>query len=87
MLKNGPEFIGTRGQILIASKTLSTNLDRLIRRPEVEQITGKSRSGIYEGIADGTFPRPVRIGARAVAWRESDIQNWIDQREEGSKHA
>ena len=52
-------------------------IDRLLRRPAVEAITGLSRSGIYELMARGDFPRPMRIGPRAVAWRESDIQEWI----------
>lgn len=60
--------------------------DRLLRRPEVQQLTGKSCSGIYKDMENSLFPRPVRIGARAVAWRESDIQKWIDQCEEGCTH-
>ncbi|WP_416383206.1 helix-turn-helix transcriptional regulator [Marinobacter sp. F4218] len=57
----------------------------MLRRPEVESITGRSRSAIYEGIANGTFPRPVRIGARAVAWPESVIRQWIADRMEGGQ--
>ncbi|WP_077529390.1 helix-turn-helix transcriptional regulator [Vreelandella utahensis] len=58
--------------------------ERLLRRPEVEQRTGKSRSGIYLDMRRGCFPLPVRIGMRAVAWRESDVQAWIDERGEGN---
>lgn len=50
--------------------------DKLLRRPEVEAETGLSRSSIYAGMQAGTFPTPVRIGVRAVAWRESDIAAW-----------
>jgi prophage regulatory protein len=60
-------------------------LDRMLRRKEVEQITARSRSAIYEGMAAGTFPKPVKIGARAVAWPESVIRNWIAERMEGGK--
>lgn len=60
-------------------------IDRLLRRKEVEQITGRSRSSIYDGIVAGTFPKPVKIGARAVAWPESVIRNWIAERMEGGK--
>lgn len=60
-------------------------LDRMLRRPEVEQITARSRSAIYEGMANGTFPKPVKIGARAVAWPESVIRNWIAERMDGAK--
>jgi prophage regulatory protein len=55
-------------------------LEKYYRRPEVEQITGLSRSTIYDQIDRGEFPRPVRIGKRAVAWREADIAEWQAQR-------
>ena len=61
------------------------NIDRMLRRKEVEQITGRSRSAIYEGMAAGTFPKPVKIGARAVAWPESLIRAWIAERMEGGQ--
>lgn len=61
------------------------HIDRMLRRKEVEQITGRSRSAIYEAMAAGTFPKPVKIGARAVAWPESVIRNWIAERMEGGK--
>ena len=54
--------------------------DRFLRRPEVENLTGLSRSTIYLMISNGEFPKPVRIGRRAVAWRESAIQSWIESR-------
>lgn len=52
--------------------------DRFLRRPEVEILTGLSRSTIYLMISNGEFPKPVRIGRRAVAWRESAVRAWID---------
>lgn len=63
--------------------TTRQHIDRMLRRKEVEAITGRSRSAIYEGMAAGTFPKPVKIGARAVAWPESVIRNWIAERMEG----
>ena len=54
--------------------------DRFLRRPEVESLTGLSRSTIYLMISNREFPKPVRIGRRAVAWRESAIQSWIESR-------
>ena len=54
--------------------------DRLLRRQEVEELTGLSRSSIYRRMADGEFPRPVRVGALAVRWKESDITAWIQSR-------
>lgn len=56
-------------------------LEKHYRRTEVESITGLSRSTIYDMMARGDFPRPVRIGAKAVAWPESKISKWLSQRE------
>ena len=53
---------------------------RLLRRREVEARTGLTRSALYAAMAEGTFPRPVRIGRRAVAWPEEAITQWIAQR-------
>jgi len=53
--------------------------DRLLRRPEVEARTGLSRSTIYLWLKQGKFPKPVKIGARVVAWRDRDIADWMDQ--------
>lgn len=53
----------------------------LLRRHEVERRTGLSRSTLYEWMSRGEFPRPVRLGARRVAWRATDIATWIEARE------
>jgi prophage regulatory protein len=57
-----------------------------LRLPQVIQRTGMSRSAIYKMVSDGTFPRPVRLGARAVAWVESEIQSWSEARIVASGH-
>jgi prophage regulatory protein len=54
---------------------------RLIRRPEVEARTALSRSTLYEWIKRGDFPRPLKLGARIVAWRESDVNEWLESRQ------
>ncbi|MCY3887044.1 MAG: AlpA family transcriptional regulator [Chloroflexi bacterium] len=54
--------------------------NRLLRRPEVEARTGLARSTLYRMMDEGMFPRPVRIGRRAVAWSEEAIERWIAQR-------
>jgi len=48
--------------------------ERLIRLPEVEATTGLNRNAIYTMPG---FPKPVKIGARATAWVQSEIQLWI----------
>ncbi|NNU80409.1 AlpA family phage regulatory protein [Halovulum dunhuangense] len=54
--------------------------DRILRRPEVELLTGLSRSTLYAMIAEGSFPEPLRLGRRAVGWRESVVEEWIGGR-------
>ena len=55
-------------------------IDRLIRLEEVLSYTGLSRSELYRKIQVGEFPRPVRVGKRAVRWRESEVEEWIEER-------
>jgi prophage regulatory protein len=52
----------------------------LLRMPVVQKKTSLSRSSIYELMAAGTFPKPVKIGPRAVAWVEVEIDAWMQDR-------
>lgn len=56
------------------------NAKRIIRRPEVEAITGLSRSTIYSEMKAGRFPLPLRLTARAVGWFEADLEDWMATR-------
>jgi prophage regulatory protein len=58
---------------------------RFLRLPQVKQRTGYSRSSIYAKIALNEFPAPVNLGARAVAWIESEINEWISDRVKASR--
>lgn len=53
---------------------------KLLRIRQVQEATGRSRSSIYIGIRDGTFPLPVRVGARAIAWHAHEVAAWIESR-------
>ena len=57
------------------------NPDRLLRRPEVERLIGLKRSKLYQMVRAGTFPAPVRLSPRAVAWKEREVLAWISSRE------
>jgi prophage regulatory protein len=57
----------------------------LARLPTVLQVTGLGRSTIYRLVAHGSFPRPVRVGLRAVAWRWSDLDQWSQTRPTDSR--
>ncbi|MFZ9115024.1 MAG: helix-turn-helix transcriptional regulator [bacterium] len=50
---------------------------RLMRLPQVKSMTGLSKSTIYSLMAEGSFPKQIKIGPRLVAWTDSDIQQWI----------
>ena len=52
----------------------------ILRRKQVEQRTGLSRSTIYLHIQEGTFPRPINLGARSVGWLENEIEAWLTER-------
>ena len=58
---------------------------RFLRMPEVQNRTGLSRSTIYVWRIEGRFPRPVSLGARAVGWIESELNEWIRERIEESR--
>ena len=56
----------------------------LLRLSAVLKITGLARSTIYRMIAEHRFPAPVKIGKRAVAWREEDVLQWSEARPSAS---
>ena len=54
---------------------------RIVRRQEVERQTGLSRSSIYAYMKDDKFPKQLKLGRRAVGWRQSEIDAWLESRE------
>jgi prophage regulatory protein len=52
----------------------------IMKLPELVQRTKISRSAVYAMIARDEFPRPVRLGRRAVGWRVADVEAWIADR-------
>jgi prophage regulatory protein len=52
----------------------------MFRRRELPAFTGLKRTAINEAMARGEFPKPVRVGASAVAWLESDLVAWQQER-------
>ena len=61
--------------------------DTILRLPAVKARTGLGRSSIYSYIERGDFPKPVRLGERAVGWVESQIDGWVEGRIQASKAA
>ena len=51
-------------------------IKQMYRLPEVMKMTGLSRSSIYLRISTDEFPKPVKIGRRAIGWPEESIIAW-----------
>jgi prophage regulatory protein len=63
------------------AKPLSSPLpacDRMVRMKELKVITGLATSSIYKMISEGRFPKPAKLGERAVAWRHSELIAWLE---------
>lgn len=60
-------------------------VNTILRLPQVKNITGLARSTIYLRISEGTFPKPINLGVRAVGWIESDIDLWVQSRIDDSR--
>lgn len=57
--------------------------ERILRRPDVETLVGLSRSTLYAMIAAGSFPKPIKLGKRAVGLRAADLDAWLEARVTG----
>ncbi|WP_438288479.1 helix-turn-helix transcriptional regulator [Edwardsiella tarda] len=52
----------------------------LIRLPEVQRRTGYSKAWIYRLLKENRFPQSIKIGSRSIAFVESEVDDWINQR-------
>ena len=52
--------------------------DRILRQPSLREKVGRADATIWKDVGDGTFPPPIRIGPRAVGWRESEVNAWLE---------
>lgn len=59
--------------------------ERFLRWPEVKDRVGYSRSQVHLLVKQGKFPAPCKLGARASAWQESSINQWISERVSASQ--
>jgi prophage regulatory protein len=69
----------------MAHAVLSSLPVKILRRPEVQNRTGLSRSTIYAKIGTNEFPKSIQLGRRAVGWLESDVVAWIRGRVRSSR--
>jgi len=57
----------------VATKTI-------LRLPIVKKRTGLGKSSIYAYMAEGRFPKNIKLGDRAVGWEDDKIDAWIESR-------
>ena len=54
-------------------------VQRILRLPTVIECTGISRSLIYLKMGEGTFPKSIKLGERAIGWPSTEIDSWIEE--------
>jgi prophage regulatory protein len=59
--------------------------NNILRLPAVKARTGLSRTTIYNRVNNGSFPKPIKIGVRAIGWLESNIDEWVAHQVEQSQ--
>lgn len=52
--------------------------ERLLRAPEVMQMTGLPHSSLYAHVAKGRFPRPIKPTPRTALWKLSEVLTWVE---------
>ena len=62
-------------------------LTGLLRRTEVETLIGLSRASIYRLMAEGVFPKPIKIGQSAVRWRIADLTAYLESLNQGQTNS
>ncbi|MGC8343346.1 MULTISPECIES: helix-turn-helix transcriptional regulator [Enterobacterales] len=67
--------------------TSTTQTTRLIRLPEVLHKTGYKKAWIYRLISENKFPKPIKLGARSVAFIEIEVDEWISDTISNSRTA
>lgn len=56
------------------------HINKILSLGEVKNLTTLSTSSIYRKIAEGTFPKQVKLSTQSVGWLESEINDWIEAR-------
>jgi prophage regulatory protein len=62
------------------TQPISAGPIRMLRKPEIKQLTGMSDTTLWREVKAGRFPTPVRISSQSVAWTEPDYNAWAASR-------
>ena len=54
--------------------------NKILRRKQIQDKTGLSRSTLYQYIKEEKFPRQIHLGKRIVGWVEAEIDSWLSDR-------
>jgi prophage regulatory protein len=65
----------------------SPNTVRFLRLPQLQNRVSLGKSAIYAAVKAGTFPAPIKLGARAVAWDSASVDRWCAERIQASHKA
>lgn len=68
--------------------TQSTEATAILRRRDVQARVGLSRSALYQSVAAGTFPPPIKLGnSRSVGWVSTEVDSWVAAQIRASRKA
>jgi prophage regulatory protein len=70
----------TRGQLPTTPPMPGRTTDRFLRITEVAETVGLARTTIYRYIHEHGFPSPIPLGGQRVAWLESEVRTWMQNR-------
>lgn len=54
---------------------------KVLRLTDVQDKTGLAKSTVYKYVDAGLFPRPIYLGGRAVGWIDSEIHEWLQEKQ------
>lgn len=57
--------------------TANTGDERFLKRAEVSQMTGLASATLYQMMQRNEFPRPIKLGKKAVRWRLSELNEYF----------
>ena len=65
---------------MIPNTDMAAPIPSILRVATVLAATGLSRTTLWRAVKRGDFPAPIRLSARAVGWRRTDVERWLESR-------
>ncbi len=51
----------------------------LVRQRDLLTILPFSASTLWRRVAEGSFPKPIKLGEKTTAWRWSGVRKWLEE--------